>query len=184
MKNVHDVDMNVKELHVIKQRDVLPKQHESYVKLKIQRIRKSNYNFKSFDFITQLLHNNYLTSKRLTTLKNVLPQNCYSIYKFFNFLTDVCQASAKSLVSSLLVFIQWPRPDESSTLYDLTTPSREMALSLEKIKPSIREYVENLGACWRCAIRFTLERDPNAYVKKTTEVRLLHPLFVLFHQYV
>lgn len=36
----------------------------------------------------------------------------------------------------------------------------------EKLNLKIIEYIQELGSCWRCAIRFTRERKPEAYQQK------------------
>ncbi|XP_046459555.1 tRNA pseudouridine synthase Pus10-like isoform X2 [Daphnia pulex] len=39
----------------------------------------------------------------------------------------------------------------------------------EKLNLKITEYIQELGSCWRCAIRFTRERKPEAYQQKNLE---------------
>lgn len=39
-------------------------------------------------------------------------------------------------------------------------------LTHEKFNLEIIEYIQDLGSCWRCAIRFTREREPEAYQRK------------------
>lgn len=40
------------------------------------------------------------------------------------------------------------------------------ANSIETFNPQIIEYLQELGSCWRCAIRFTRERKSDVYRRK------------------
>ncbi|KZS19858.1 putative tRNA pseudouridine synthase Pus10 [Daphnia magna] len=42
----------------------------------------------------------------------------------------------------------------------------------ENLNLEIIDFIQNLGSCWRCAIRFTRERKPEAYQRKLVEFKL------------
>jgi hypothetical protein len=44
--------------------------------------------------------------------------------------------------------------------------SSPLPLTHEKFNLEIIEYIQDLGSCWRCAMRFTREREPEAYQRK------------------
>lgn len=43
----------------------------------------------------------------------------------------------------------------------------------ENLNLEIIDFIQNLGSCWRCAIRFTRERKPEAYQRKLVVINLL-----------
>ena len=62
-------------------------------------------------------------------------------------------------------------------LFDNSALQYKMAPAIEihseKLNLKIIEYIQDLGSCWRCAIRFTRERKPEAYRRKIVVIILV-----------